>query len=111
MEQLSTQRSNEQRAALIRRHISIGALKPGDKLPTERIIGEDYRAKRIVVRGAVKTLKQKGPIEIRSGLGTYVFVAADRALSEGDADAAHNAMLANLQRARRDCEASPENES
>ena len=127
-EPLSALRLYEQLAERIRQNILSGALKPGDKLPTERILAEDYGVSRTVVREAVKALKQEGLIEIKAGLGTFVVDGAGRAFSQslgslkrgqmhhkrileairrGDADAAQYAMQAHLQQVRRNSEVSP----
>jgi len=56
VEQLSSRRLYEQLAERIRHLILNGALNPGDKLPTERILARDYGVSRTVVREAVKAL-------------------------------------------------------
>jgi GntR family transcriptional repressor for pyruvate dehydrogenase complex len=47
-------------------------LRPGDKLPSEREISEQFGVSRTVVREAVQTLAGKGVIEARSGSGLRV---------------------------------------
>ena len=79
VEQLSSRRLYEQLAERIRHLILNGALTPGDKLPTERILAQDYGVSRTVVREAVKTLQQDGLVEVKAGLGTFVVDATDRA--------------------------------
>ena len=82
VEQLSSRRLYEQLAERIRQQILNGSLNPGDRLPTERILADDYGVSRTVVREAVKTLQQEGLIEIKAGLGTFVVDATDRAFSQ-----------------------------
>ena len=49
-----------------------GQLKPGDRLPAERELSEQFGVSRTVIREAVKSLQEKGLIEIRPGVGTFV---------------------------------------
>lgn len=62
------ERANEQIETLI---IS-GAIRPGDRLPPERELGEMLGVSRTVVREAVRSLAAKGLVEVRTGSGTYV---------------------------------------
>lgn len=82
VEQLSSRRLYEQLAERIRRLILNGALTPGDRLPTERVLAQDYGVSRTVVREAVKTLQQDGLVEVRAGLGTFIVDETDRAFSQ-----------------------------
>lgn len=52
--------------------ISSGQLKEGDKVPTEKELGELYCASRITVRRALKELEAEGALEILHGKGTFV---------------------------------------
>jgi len=47
-------------------------LKPGDKLPTESAIMEQYGVSRTVVREAISHLQASGQVETRHGIGTFV---------------------------------------
>ena len=47
-------------------------LKVGDRLPSERELGEQFGVSRTVVREAVRALVAKGVIEVRSGSGLRV---------------------------------------
>lgn len=49
-----------------------GALRPGDKLPPERELAEQFGVSRTAVREAVKALRQKGLVEIQPGRGTFI---------------------------------------
>jgi len=62
------ERANEQIETLI---VS-GAIRPGDRLPPERELGEMLGVSRTVVREAVRSLTAKGLVEVRTGSGTYV---------------------------------------
>jgi GntR family transcriptional repressor for pyruvate dehydrogenase complex len=47
-------------------------LKPGDKLPTESAIMEQYGVSRTVVREAISHLQASGAVHTRHGIGTFV---------------------------------------
>jgi DNA-binding FadR family transcriptional regulator len=49
-----------------------GALVPGEKLPTEAAIMEDFGVSRTVVREAISRLQAAGLVETRHGVGTFV---------------------------------------
>nr|GFC89790.1 hypothetical protein [Tanacetum cinerariifolium] len=52
--------------------IRSGALKRGDKLPTESAIMEEQGVSRTVVREAISRLQASGLVETRHGIGTFV---------------------------------------
>jgi GntR family transcriptional regulator, transcriptional repressor for pyruvate dehydrogenase complex len=52
--------------------ISQSALKPGDRLPSERDLGERFGVSRTVVREALRSLAAKGVLDVRSGSGATV---------------------------------------
>lgn len=52
--------------------VAEGALKPGDKLPSERELMEFFGVSRPSVREALHALAFSGILEIRSGSGTYL---------------------------------------
>ena len=62
----------EQLATEIRR----GGLAPGDKLPTEARLVEQFGVSRTVVREAVSRLKSLGLVDSRQGSGVFVQAAA-----------------------------------
>jgi DNA-binding FadR family transcriptional regulator len=68
-------RSYEQVVEQVQDEIRRGALVPGQRLPTERELGESFGVSRAVVREALKVLASLGLVESRQGSGTYV--AAD----------------------------------
>jgi DNA-binding FadR family transcriptional regulator len=47
-------------------------LKPGDKLPPEKNLAENFGISRNILREALKTLKERGLIEVRTGDGVYI---------------------------------------
>ncbi len=62
----------EQIVQQIEQSIVAGRLKPGDQLPTERELAQQFGVSRTAVREAVKTLTEKGLVESHSGRGTFV---------------------------------------
>jgi GntR family transcriptional repressor for pyruvate dehydrogenase complex len=57
-------------------------LRPGDRLPAEREIGEALGVSRTVVREAVRALSGKGVLDIRSGRGVIVSQVGARNVAE-----------------------------
>jgi GntR family transcriptional repressor for pyruvate dehydrogenase complex len=57
-------------------------LDVGDRLPSERELGEQFGVSRTVVREAVRALVAKGVIEVRSGSGLRVAAVDAAAVSE-----------------------------
>lgn len=62
----------EQIVKQIEESIREGRLKPGDQLPAERELAQEFGVSRTAVREAVKTLSEKGLVEAYSGRGTFV---------------------------------------
>jgi GntR family transcriptional repressor for pyruvate dehydrogenase complex len=70
----------EQIAEQIEQRIVNGTLRSGDRLPTERELAEQFQASRTAVREAMKTLAQKGLVDMRPGRGTVVIDGTTQAL-------------------------------
>jgi GntR family transcriptional regulator, transcriptional repressor for pyruvate dehydrogenase complex len=66
----------------IEQRILSGELRSGDRLPTERELGEQFQASRTAVREAMKTLAQKGLVDMRPGRGTIVIDATSLAMQD-----------------------------
>lgn len=49
-----------------------GDLRPGDRLPTERELAQQFGVSRTAVRDAARSLAQKGLLEMRPGRGTFI---------------------------------------
>jgi GntR family transcriptional regulator, transcriptional repressor for pyruvate dehydrogenase complex len=52
--------------------IAQAALKPGDRLPSERDLGDQFGVSRTVVREALRSLAAMGVLDVRSGSGVTV---------------------------------------
>lgn len=52
--------------------IASGQLKPGDKLPSENILAENFGVSRVTIRESFKKLSMMGIVQIRHGEGTFV---------------------------------------
>ncbi len=59
----------------IRDDIIRGRRKPGDRLPPEQVLAEQFRVSRTGVREAVRVLESQGLIRVRHGYAGGVFVA------------------------------------
>ncbi len=68
-------RLSEEVSGDLLRRIARGELKPGDRLPTEKALGEAFGVSRAVVREAVARLKADGLIETRQGSGAFIVEA------------------------------------
>ena len=69
---IKPRRLYEEIAEQIQLLISGGALKPGDKLLSERELADRLQVSRVSVREAIRSLEMLGFIEIRQGEGTFV---------------------------------------
>ncbi|MEQ9607637.1 MAG: FadR/GntR family transcriptional regulator [Kiloniellaceae bacterium] len=58
--------------AELRRQIDSGALRPGDKLPTEQALIRQFGVSRTVIREAVAGLRADGLLQPRQGVGVFV---------------------------------------
>ncbi len=58
--------------------IESGRLAPGDRLPTEHALSEQFGVARTVVREAVSLLKYDGVIQSRRGVGAFVAAVRER---------------------------------
>lgn len=67
-----TERLSDRLAAALIAQIDSGALRPGDRLPTEAQLGARHGVSRSVVREAVQRIKSRGLLLSRQGSGVYV---------------------------------------
>ena len=68
----------------VKHAIEIGALRPGDQLPSIRPLAEELVINANTVAKAYRELESEGVIELRQGAGA--FVAASGRARQGDAD-------------------------
>lgn len=47
-------------------------LQPGDKVPSENALADEYQVKRIEVRNALVTMEKMGLVESRQGVGRFI---------------------------------------
>jgi GntR family transcriptional repressor for pyruvate dehydrogenase complex len=82
-QQLSREPTLAERVAnSILERIRSGELKPGDKLPSERELGDQFGVSRTVVREAVSELTGRGMVSVRAGSGLRVAAVDPAAFSE-----------------------------
>jgi GntR family transcriptional regulator, transcriptional repressor for pyruvate dehydrogenase complex len=77
-----TSRLYEQIVQQIEETILKGELKPGDQLPAERDLAEQFGVSRTAVREAVKALREKGLVEAYTGRGTFVTNGTSHAIRQ-----------------------------
>jgi GntR family transcriptional regulator, transcriptional repressor for pyruvate dehydrogenase complex len=75
-------RLSDKVAELLLETILSQGLQPGDRLPSERELGEQFGVSRTVIREAVRALAAKGVIDVRTGSGLRVAAVDAAAVSE-----------------------------
>jgi GntR family transcriptional regulator, transcriptional repressor for pyruvate dehydrogenase complex len=80
---VSTNRMSEAIVEQIRTLVRTEALKPGDRLPSERELGERMGVSRVTVREALRVLEAGGLVEIRVGARGGAFVTTPSAAKLG----------------------------
>ncbi|MFJ6797539.1 GntR family transcriptional regulator [Streptomyces sp. NPDC091268] len=68
----SQQPASRRIAEELRTEIEAGRLSPGDKLPSERALAEQYGAARNTAREAIRILAEQGLVTARHGSGVFV---------------------------------------
>ena len=63
---------SEEIVAQLRAMIEEGGMQPGDRLPAERKLAEQFQASRASVREGIRILAESGLLESRLGAGTFV---------------------------------------
>jgi GntR family transcriptional repressor for pyruvate dehydrogenase complex len=71
---------SHQTAQHVRELVKSGGLRVGDRLPSERELGERLGVSRTVVREAIQILRAEGLVRIRMGVGTFVTQSAPNIL-------------------------------
>ncbi len=80
--------------------IANGTYRPGDKLPTEAELIEQFGVSRITVRSAIKEMEDAGLVERARGKGT--FVSSDTQMyAADDREKLHSCQLAGKQASTR----------
>ncbi|MGB5217036.1 MAG: FadR/GntR family transcriptional regulator [Smithella sp.] len=69
---ITRSRLHEEIVKIIQKQIMEGDMAPGDKLPTERELAENFNVNRATVREALRKLENLDLVEIRHGDGLYV---------------------------------------
>lgn len=59
-------------AQSLRQQIFAGDLKPGDKLPTEAVLCEQYGVSRTTLREAIQMLRTHGLLDVTPGRGSFI---------------------------------------
>lgn len=78
MKTIRTSTAYQHVADSVRRHILDGKIGPGEQLPTERELCDQFSASRITIRRALQILADEMLIERRQGLGTFVSPSPSR---------------------------------
>jgi len=88
IEPINPQRIYQEVANQLRRNISEGKLKPGDKLPPERDLARMFGVSRNTMREALRALELSGLIELKLGSagGAFVLPGSSNAVVNGMRD-------------------------
>jgi GntR family transcriptional repressor for pyruvate dehydrogenase complex len=88
IEPISPQRIYQEVASQLRRTISEGKLKPGDKLPAERNLAQMFGVSRNTMREALRALELSGLLELKLGSagGAFVMPGSSNAVVNGMRD-------------------------
>jgi GntR family transcriptional repressor for pyruvate dehydrogenase complex len=79
---IQTSRLYEQIVQQIEASILKGVMKPGDQLPAERDLAQQFGVSRTAVREAVKALREKGLVEAHHGRGTFITDGTSQAVRQ-----------------------------
>lgn len=79
-EPVTSGRLYEQIVEQIEGAVVAGELKAGDRLPSERELGEQFGVSRTAIREAVNALTQKGLVEVFPGRGTFITDGTSKAV-------------------------------
>ena len=73
-QQVRTRRVFEEICDQIRQRLASGALRPGDKLPAERDLAQEFKVSRPAVREALRTLEISGVVSLQKGVKGGAFI-------------------------------------
>jgi len=82
----------EQVVVAVKREVAAGRLKPGDALPSLRVLAADLMVSLITVKRAYEELERDGVIFSRQGLGAFVAETGGERLREQNLEAAQGAL-------------------
>ena len=82
----------EQVATAVKREVAAGRLKPGEALPSLRVLAADLMVSLITVKRAYEELERDGVIYSRQGLGAFVAAAGLDQVRGQKAEAAEAAL-------------------
>ncbi len=80
MAPIRRERIPESIVAQVQERLEKGELRPGDQLPSERLLAEQFQVSRASVREALRSLELLGVTQSRAGGGTFLRVASPDAL-------------------------------
>ena len=75
-------RAYETVVSAVEEAIADGRYVPGARLPSERLLAENFGVSRVVIREAMRALESRGYVRVRQGSGTYISASGVRALSQ-----------------------------
>src|ERR1700753_4328326 len=81
-----TQKLYQKIALAIAADLARGRYTPGDRLPSERELADDFRVSRPTIRDAMIALEFQGLVEARQGSGVYVKAAPQIAEDAAERD-------------------------
>jgi GntR family transcriptional regulator, transcriptional repressor for pyruvate dehydrogenase complex len=67
--------AHEKIVAQIKSEVFKKNIKPGEKLPSERELAEMFSTSRVTVRAAILTLKNRGLVRVKKGMGGGTFIS------------------------------------
>jgi GntR family transcriptional regulator, transcriptional repressor for pyruvate dehydrogenase complex len=73
-QQVRTRRVFEEICEQIRQRLAAGVLRPGDKLPAERELAQEFKVSRPAVREALRTLEISGVVSLQKGVKGGAFI-------------------------------------
>ena len=79
---IKNKRISERIAQQVKNAILRGTMKPGDRLPPERELVDQFQASRISIREALKSLETSGLLTIKPGSGIFVAEVNSKPISD-----------------------------
>lgn len=74
IQEVRTRRVFEEICDQIRQRLAAGVLRPGDKLPAERDLAQEFKVSRPAVREALRTLEISGVVSLQKGVKGGAFI-------------------------------------